>query len=130
MNSLSRSTALKIAAAITFLISAISLFFMTPLLFEGELSLDAHPGPPPYIAVLTIFICGIVGIIAAYGAWKGQRWGIILTILVNVINGLLAAPGIFFAPKTFYIIMSTLTFLLDVLVVVLCLWRDRRAVIA
>jgi len=123
MKSLSRSTALKIAAVISFLLSAFSIVGSLPFIAQGA---TAVTGGPPYFVMLMALITGVVGVVAAYGTWKGQLWGIILTILANLINGLGAAPGILFAPQPGLFIAATVTVVLTIVIIVLCLWRDRK----
>ena len=130
MKSLSRSTALKIAAAISFLISAIAVVGTLPLLTQGAASVDQRGDSPPFVVVLISFSVGVVGIVAAYPTWKGQRLGIILTILANLVNGLSAVPGILFAPNPTLTIVASVTVLLSVLIIALCLWPDRKPVVA
>ena len=126
MKSLSRSTALKIAAVISFLSSAWSIVGTLPFVAQGAAAIDQSGEMPPYFILIIGLITGVVGVVAAFGAWKGQRWGIILTILANLVNGLGAAPGILFAPQPGLFVVATVTVVLSVVIVVLCLWRDRK----
>ena len=54
-------------------------------------------------------IVGVIGLIAAYGAYRVQRWGIILTIIVMVLNVLGSLPGVAFAPSLVSRISSIVT---------------------
>jgi hypothetical protein len=130
MNNLPRSTALKIAAVISFLMSAFSVFAALPMLMEGAAATENNPESLPFVVVLIGAFTGVIGMVAAYGAWKQQRWGIILTILVNLLNGLSAAPGILFAPTPLLFAAATATVILSIVIVVLCLWRDHQVVTA
>ena len=87
MNRLSRSTALKTAAVLSFLSSALSVIFALPLLAQGSSAIDQGGKAPPYFIIVLAVILGVVGIVAAYGCWKQMRWGVILTIIVNLFGG-------------------------------------------
>ncbi|MCB0195296.1 MAG: hypothetical protein KDJ65_25335 [Anaerolineae bacterium] len=82
-------------------------------------------GPPLFIVVLSLVI-GILGLGAAWAAWQGQRWGVIAIIVLRAIDGLGAAPGIFFAPTTTLVVLATLGVVLSVLVIVLLLLPASR----
>ena len=126
MNRLSRSTALKTAAVLSFLLSASGVIFSLPLIAQGATAVEQGGETPPYFILLLALIVGVVGVVAAFGAWKGQRWGIILTILANVVNGLSAAPGMLFAPTPGLLIAASVTVVLGIAIIVLCLWPDRK----
>jgi hypothetical protein len=126
MNRLARPTALKIAAVLSLLLSAISIINALPLIAQGATAIDTAGGAPPYPVLVLALLMGVVGIVAAYGTWKQQRWGIILTIIVNVVNGLSAAPGLFFAPQPAFFVSALVTGIASIIIVVLCLWRERR----
>jgi hypothetical protein len=130
MNSISRSTALKIAAVLAFLIGAFNVVVSLPAVTQGAAVINASPDSPPYIVMLIGLLAGVAGMIAAYGTWKQQRWGIVLTIILTAINGLSAAPGILFAPETFLFIAAIFTVIISILIIVLCLWRDPKPALA
>jgi len=134
MNRLSRPTALKIAAAIILVMSLVEIFvYDLPDLFRGAAAVDqvaAANGGPPYIAVLLIFVVSIVGIVAAYGAWRGQKWGVVLVIIVAVLRELDSLAGFLFAPLLTTRNMAGVGVVLYLLVILLCLWRERKPVMA
>ncbi|HEX9440014.1 MAG TPA: hypothetical protein VF909_10040 [Roseiflexaceae bacterium] len=134
MNRLSRPTALKIAAAIILVMSLVEIFvYDLPDLFRGAAAVDqvaAANGGPPYIAVLLIFVVSIVGIVAAYGAWRGQKWGVVLVIIVAVLRELDSLAGFLFAPLLTTRILGGVGVVLCLLVIVLCLWRERKPALA
>lgn len=129
MKNLTRPMALKIAAVLSFLMNAYSLVNSLPLLAQGAAAADQSPGSPPYIVILIAVLTAVVGIVGVYGTWKQQRWGIVLTIVANLVNGLSAAPGILFAPQPGLMILSTVTLIITILIIVLCLWRERKPVV-
>jgi peptidoglycan/LPS O-acetylase OafA/YrhL len=122
MNRLSRPTALKIAAVLSFLLSA---FTILQVFLIGAQAANQADGPG-FSGVMFALALGVTGALAAYGAWNQMRWGIILTIIVNLINALLAAPGILAAPTPFLTVSATINVVLGVVIIVLCLWRDRK----
>ena len=130
MNQMTRATAVKTAAVISFLSAVFSILASIPLLAQGAEVIDQSMDAPPYFIIVLGFTLGIVAVIAAIGAWKQQRWGVILTIIINLLNGLSAAPGIFIAPQLWLTIAATVTVILSILITVLCLWRDPKPALA
>jgi uncharacterized membrane protein (UPF0136 family) len=126
MNRLTRSTALKIAAVLSLLIGVSNVILALPIISRGADAVNQGSDTPPYVIILLAVLLGVIAIVAAYGTWKGQRWGIILTILANALNGLSAAPGLIAAPSPGLTVAAGITVLLSIAVIVLCLWRDRN----
>ncbi len=130
MPGLSRSMALRIAAVLSAAMGVSNIVFSLPLLAQGAqaIDVDARVGvdTPPFFVVVLALILGVVALVAAYGTWKQQRWGIILTIIVNAVGGLSAVPGLLFPTPFSALWWSALLGVLGSLaVVVLCLWRGR-----
>ena len=77
-----------------------------------------------------IVILSTIGLVSAYGIWQNQKWGKVLAIITMGLNGLLALPGVIFAP--------TLPLKLDpasgvtaaIVVIVLLLRRPKEVVVA
>lgn len=130
MKSLSRSTALKIAATLSFLNGAYGFIFSLPLLARGMDDLNQANDAPPYFVMIGSFVLSVIQIIAASGTWRNQRWGIIATLLTNTFGALLAAPGLLFAPTQELWLSATISLLVSVACIVLCLWRDAKATLA
>jgi hypothetical protein len=130
MNRLSRSTTLKIAAVLSFLSGAFAVIFSLPLIAQGAAAVNQGGEAPPYFILMSGVILGAVSMVAAFGCWKQMRWGVILTIIVNLLDGLSAAPGILFAPTPGLFVSASLTVVLSIVIIVLCLWRDRQLAIA
>ena len=126
MNRLSRSTALKTAAVLSFLSCALSVILTLPFLAQGSSAIDQGGKAPPYFIIVLAVILGVVGIVAAYGCWKQMRWGVILTIIVNLLGGLSAAPGILFAPTTQLFVSASVSVAISIVIIVMCLWPDRK----
>jgi hypothetical protein len=126
MKGLSRTTALKIAAVLSVMMATISIANVLPLIARGATGISQSSDSPPYPVLMIALITGVLGIVGAYGAWNQHRWGIILTILTTLVNGLSAAPGLLFAPQPGLLVVSTGTLLVSILIIVLCLWRDPK----
>lgn len=130
MHRLSRMTALRIAAIIVFALALFDMFaWQIPGLIEGaeavnELS-QAGDGAS-FFFVLAGFATSVLAIIAAYGAWQGQRWGSVLVILISawhVFTGTLAAVESDFPTN----VIAIVGLLLSLVAIILCLWRDAEA---
>ena len=131
MNKLTRSNALKIAAVIVLVLALLDMIvFELPDLMRGMDAVNqaANAGQgPPFFMVLLSFVFDILAIPAAYGAWRTQRWGVILVIVIsvfNIINNILAA---LFAPwMTIRIVAGVLVFVY-LGVIYLCLRREPKS---
>ena len=128
MNQLSRSTGLKIAAAIVFAQALIGIIWYDfPFLASGMAVLDqaanAGEGPPFWLAVLS-FAVDAITIVAAYGAWRAARWGIILVIVVSVFNAILNTYAVVFDPYLATRILEGAFVFASLSVIYLCLRRE------
>ncbi len=130
MKNLSRTAAVRTAAVLSVLMSIVSIATTLPLLARGATGVAQSTDSPPYAILMVGLLTGVIGIVAAYGAWNQQRWGIILTLLVNLVNGLGAVPGILFAPQPGLVITAVVTVVVSILIIVLCLWRQHKAAVA
>lgn len=125
MRRLSRTTALKLAAALALVGGVSNLFTSIPFLWRGAAAVSQAGDAPPYIIFVLGLILAPIEIIGAAGAWRGQRWGVVLLLLAAAVDVLSAAPGILFAPTTSLRLLAGTGVLLDLTVIILCLWRDR-----
>lgn len=128
MKSLSRATALKFAAVLSIIEAVGSILISLPLIARGASGVTSSADSPPYIVLMMSLLLSVIAIVAAYGAWNQQRWGVILTILVNLVNGLSAVPGILFAPVPGYRASAIGTVIVTILIIVFSLWRERKPV--
>ena len=85
----SRPLPVTVAAIIQVLFSLLSL--PGPLLPGSE-------GVPPVVLYSGI-VQGGVGLVASAGLWMLKKWGLWLTIIVNALGALSAAPGVVAAPN-------------------------------
>jgi len=63
--------------------------------------------------------------LSAYGAWYGQKWGIWLTVVTEALNGLLALPGVLFAPTESLRISAIVSVLVPLFVIFALLHRPQ-----
>jgi hypothetical protein len=124
---MTRSTNFTIAAILAGLLSLANFVTALILLPQGAAELAAQGDQPPYAVIVIKLIVGAVGLVAAYGAFRVQRWGIILTLILMVLNILGSLPGVAFAPSTVSRISSIVTVVVAGSVLWLLLRRDARA---
>ncbi len=128
MKGLSRATALKVAAILSALMGIVSIATTLPLIARGATGVAQSTDSPPYFVLMMALLLSVIAIVAAYGAWNQQRWGIILILVVNLLNGLSAVPGILFAPVPALRVTAIGTVVVTILIVVFCLWREHKPV--
>ncbi len=119
---MNRPTTYTIAAIIHFVASLLDLGLALSLLPQGAAALNAVEGPGYGFVLFGLFL-GIAGLFSAFGVWKKQKWGVILTIILRAINGLLALPGLIFAGGTLgWKIDAWFTVITAVVIIMLLLW--------
>jgi uncharacterized membrane protein (DUF2068 family) len=121
---LSRSSALKIAALVSFLNGVWGLFFTIPILARGADALNRAGDTPPYEVMIIAFVFAVLRLVAAPGVWQKQRWGIIITLIAAALDTIAAVPGILFGPTIGLKLAASTGVLAGLVVIVLCLWRD------
>jgi len=69
-------------------------------------SLLSLPGPllpgsegVPAVVLYSGVVLGVAGLVASAGLWMLKNWGLWLTIIVNALGALSAAPGVVAAPN-------------------------------
>ena len=130
INRLSLSTALKLAAILALALSILTIRDTIPSLIQGAEAVNQAGDAPPYFVIVLGFVLAIVRIVAAYGTWQNQRWGVVLILLATALDILAAVPGILFAPTPYLWVGATLFTILGLVIIVLCLWRDRKPMVA
>ncbi len=111
---------LPVAIAVVLLALFSLLNFVSPLL----------PTDYPTIVLFLGGALGVVGLLAAAGLWQMRRWGLLLTIIVSVLNILLAAPGIFAEPHATGKLLEGVTTVGFALVIVLVMRSNSRRAFA
>ena len=95
---------------------------------RGAAGLDTANDAPPYVVIVIGTLIAVLGLLSAYGVWRRQRWGVVLTIVLRATDSLLALPGIFFAPTMLLWFSATGGVIASIVIMVLLLWRSPRAI--
>lgn len=98
---MSHSRNYVIAAVLAGLLSLANAITALVLLPQGADKINHSSNQPPYAVILIEVVVGLIGIVAAYGVFRTQRWGVIVTLVLMVINVLISLPGIAFGPTAF-----------------------------
>lgn len=122
---MNRPKTYTIAAMIQFVVSLIAAGEALSSLPQGAVALDNMEGPGYGFTVLGL-ILGLAGLFSAFGVWKAQKWGVILTIIIRAVDGLTALPGILFSPTLEGKIAASLGVLIAAVVIVLLLWPKAK----
>ena len=93
---MNKPTLYKSAVILFAILSIVSVMFSLP----GLLGSNLTEGIPQFVIILGT-TAGAAGLVAAWGAWQGQKWGIWLAIALSVVNGLSALPGVLGGPSNF-----------------------------
>ncbi len=89
-----------------------------------------RPGPPLVIVLYAFIVGGVGGLIAAFGLWKLQRWGLLLTIIIASLSILVSVPGLWLAPSTSGKAVSVGIIVFNALVLVLVVLPATRKAVA
>ena len=123
---MNQSTLYKTAVILFAGLSLYSVVFSIPALLGGPDNQGTALGIPQFIIVLGA-LTGVAGLVAAYGAWKRQKWGIWLAIILSAVNGLSALPGVLFAPNNTARMLAIGGVLLSIFVIVVLLRQPKLA---
>jgi uncharacterized membrane protein (DUF2068 family) len=123
---MSRSPSYTAAAVLAGLLSLANTIVALALLPQGSDKINHSTHQPPYAVILIEVVIGLVGMVAAYGVFRTQRWGVILTLVLMVVNVLISVPGIPFGPTAFDKVASALSLVIAAVVIYLLLRRDTR----
>lgn len=93
---MSRTRSYTFAAILMLLYCLITVVSSLPTLALGAPNPPADA--PPFAQTVLEFALAIVGIVGAYGVWRMQKWGVVLTIVVAALGILDSLPAVVFAP--------------------------------
>jgi uncharacterized membrane protein (DUF2068 family) len=114
-----RSSNIMAAAILTALYCLVTVIRVSiAIATQDQTVQDAGNG----FAVLILILC-TVGLVSAYGVWNNQKWGKILAIFSMGVNGLLALPGVVFAPTLLLKLDAGVSVLVVIIVIVMVLRR-------
>jgi hypothetical protein len=116
-----RPTPVSVAAVLLALLSVLNLLSTV---------IPAFSSGVPAVVVYGSAVLGLLGLVAAYGLWSLNRWGVWLTIILSVFNILSAAPGIVFAPTTVLFVGAIVTIVGYALIIVLVVVPTSRRAFA
>ena len=109
----------KAAAILNAVLAVFTVVWSIPALQGGQDDSDQVPWP----VVVLGFAIGALCLVSSYGVWRGQRWGVVLTIVLNAISFITGAPGIPFGPNAFVIIGSIIGCIGAVVIIYLLMRR-------
>lgn len=111
----------RVAAAVSTLVALLGLtLYDVPGLVDG-----ASASPDPYWVVLGSFASDVVALVAAYGAWRRQIWGVVLLIVVNLFWVVQSITTLFDPKDDADVVIALVLLALHALVVWCCLRPSR-----
>jgi len=119
---MNRPKTYTIAAILQVLYSAFGIVVAMPMLARGTTATEQAADSPPYFIIVIAFVVAVLGIVSAYGVWRNQKWGVILTIILRAVDGLAALPGLLFAPTLMFQIAAWGGVLGAIVIIALLLW--------
>lgn len=124
---MSRSRNYTIAAVLAGLISLVNAITALVLLPQGADKINHSSNQPPYAVILIEVVVGLIGVVAAYGVFRTQRWGVVSTLVLMVINVLISLPGIPFGPTILDKVGSAVGVIVAAVAIYFLLRRDSNA---
>ena len=121
---MNRPMTYTVAAILQLLISLFAVVFAIPLVFQGAAAVDQAGDQPPYFVIVLAFSLGLLGIVSAYGVWRNQKWGVVLTIVLRAVDTLSALPGLT-VPSLELRILASVGVAISVVIIVLLLWPTK-----
>ena len=118
-----RPLPVTVAAILLVLLSLFNFPWPYELLFPGA-------EEPPAALLYSGYVVGVVGLVAAVGLWMLKPWSYATTIVVCVLNFLLGAPGVIFAPGVALKALIAVTEVVAIVIIVLVMLPDSRWALA
>ncbi len=116
-----------IAAIMTFVFSALGLATTFPSLAQGSIAVNHGLVDWSYVLLVISMITNAMGLVSAYGVWRNQKWGVILTIILSVLNGLPTLPGVVFAPTVGIKLLAATATIINIIIIALLLWPKPKS---
>ena len=122
-SSTTRTRRLRTAAVLSVLVAAFGLIaYDLPNLFKG-----AAGSEDAYGLVLGSFASDVLAFVAAYGASRRQKWGVVLLLVVNAYWTVQAITTLLFSDKSGDAVFSLVMLAIHVVTVWCCLQSVRSA---
>ena len=102
------------------IISALSSIYGIIVALPGVMEASGLDGVPPVVIILGA-VLNSAGLVGAWGAWQGQKWGIWLVIILSAMGLLLTLPGILFAPNNGARVIAIISISISIFVIVVFL---------
>ncbi len=112
------------AAIVQFLLSTLNAIASIPFLMRGA----ATPDAPPFFVEIVLFATAMLGFISAYGVWRNQRWGVLVTIMLCILTGLVNVPGLLFAPGLAGKFAAAASLIPAIVIIALLLWPKPKPI--
>lgn len=125
-----RTRSYTIAAILQLLLSLAAIGLSLPDIARGANEVNQAPDTIPYAALMMSLIIGVLGLVSAYGVWRVQKWGVILTIILRAVDGLSSLPGVAFGPTPMLQFVATISVVLAIVVIYLLLRREPTPAVA
>lgn len=123
MKKLGPSRLWRVAAVISIVVALVGLVaYDVPSLVDG-----ADASRDPYWIVLGSFASDVLALVAAYGAWRRQVWGVVLLLVINVFWTLQAVTTLLDPKDGADVAVSLVMLALHVIVVWSCLSSRQSA---
>lgn len=122
-----QTTLFKTAIIVHILFSIMNISIAWPFLINGPNVASIGQGIPHTLLVLG-GLFGVADLISGYGASVGQKWGVWLTVIIDVIGGLTALPGILIAPTNQAQVLAFIGVLAPLFVVFGLMWRRQTPI--
>ncbi len=123
---MTRSRSLTIAAVLLFVYNVYDAVQAIPLLAQGTTT-DGNMSKPPFAVSLLVFTLAILGIVAAYGVWRNEKWGKVLGLVVTSLNILYTLIPLLVAPLPIKLIAGGFI-ILNILILWMLLRREPTSV--
>jgi hypothetical protein len=120
----SRPPTVTVAAILLVILSLFDFPWPYQLLFPMAVA------EPPAFIIYSGYVLGSVGLVVAIGLWMLQKWSFWATIVVCVLNFLLGAPGVLFAPGAALKAVIAVGEVVAVLIIVLVVLPSSRRALA
>ena len=96
---MNRPRSYTLAAVLMVLYCLIGVLFELPNLARGAVGAAPAGEGPPFALTVINFTIAVLGFVSAYGVWRVQKWGVVLTVVLCVLAILTGLPAIAFAPQ-------------------------------